>query len=811
MKRNLEKRILSFLLVFLIVLNFSVTTAFATNYASVAENEEVIVNIENYCNPGASTYSSKAASPTYHYKFASGSTAIFRMRFVTKDDSSVGSPRVDENGNILWVYCMEFEVDAKPFYWRKAESSTNSTHSVWTNLSEQQKRGILLTMLYGYPVSNNGASAADSYAATQAILWEFQTGVRNSTTSNTRNAVTYNYTNNSGVSKSMNLTSDFFYNIMSITSGGKTAYDTLISKIYAHDKMPNFGVSNGKIDMSYDSKTGKYTATLTDSNNALSTFDVTATSGISVSVSGNKITLTSSKPISGGKLSFSKKAQTVTSQGLMILKASPNGQAMIMGQEQVNSGTSYTVNALNGSLKIQKSSSDGVVSGLKFNVVGPGVDMVLTTDSSGAAYLNNVPAGVYTVTEQTPLRYVAQGSKTVTVNSGQTAIASFTNTLIQGNLKILKVDGETDLPIAGALFEVYDENDVLISQKMTDENGVALFENLEYGNYYVLEHIAPEGYVRNEEVFDFSILTNGIVIEKTYEEEPLLRNFSVYKKGEVLTGFEEKEIDGRTIYSPVYEEQYLSDCEIGVFAAEDIVTLDGTVRFEKDELVDTIVTTSEGPAKSKDLFEGKYYLKEITAPAGFVLNDETISVDLFEDDLEFTFTNERQKCELTFKKSMSNTTGDALSGYYKQVSFGLFSGEDILDLPKDSLLEVLCPNDEGDCVSLSDLPFGYSYYVKELGTATGFILDEKDYAFSFITLPQTETVFAATVNEGADIVNFMEPVTEERVFLDAHETKNEGAKTGDTLETPLVIAFIVAVSSLFGLIVIFKNNKLTLN
>lgn len=88
---------------------------------------------------------------------------------------------------------------------------------------------------------------------------------------------------------------------------------------------------------------------------------------------------------------------------------------MVLGQRQVDVAYTYKVYALAGALKVQKRSSDGVVQGIKFNVVGPGVNTVLTTDASGSAILNNIPIGTYTVTEQMPDRYVKQDPKTVTV------------------------------------------------------------------------------------------------------------------------------------------------------------------------------------------------------------------------------------------------------------------------------------------------------------------------------------------------------------------------------------------------------------
>ena len=82
------------------------------------------------------------------------------------------------------------------------------------------------------------------------------------------------------------------------------------------------------------------------------------------------------------------------------------------------------------------------------------------------------------------------------------------------------------------------------------------------------------------------------------------------------------------LYQPVYSVQGLVGAVYEITAAEDIYTLDGTLRASKGEVVDTVTTGADGTATSKELYLGKYEVKEITAPYGMVLNEEIHAVEL---------------------------------------------------------------------------------------------------------------------------------------------------------------------------------------
>ena len=155
-----------------------------------------------------------------------------------------------------------------------------------------------------------------------------------------------------------------------------------------------------------------------------------------------------------------------------------------------------TINAVNipvsGSLKIVKTSEDGVVDGIPFHVVGDGIDTVVKTQNGGEIVIEGIRPGKVTVTEQVDDRYEPQNSQTVTVVSNQTATVTFDNVLKRGSLKVIK--NSEDNMVAGIEFKLSGTSlsgHAVEQFATTDENGVAIFENVLISGHspYVVEEI----------------------------------------------------------------------------------------------------------------------------------------------------------------------------------------------------------------------------------------------------------------------------------------------------------------------------------
>lgn len=310
----------------------------------------------------------------------------------------------------------------------------------------------------------------------------------------------------------------------------------------------------------------------------------------------------------------------------------------------------------------------------------------------------------------------------------------------------------------------------------TDANGQLVTpEKLEYGKGYSLVEVqAPYGYVLDSTPVYFDVAEEnssdegGITVIKVDKPNMAQKGtVSIEKTGEVFSGVNiSGEENADVIYQPVYEVKGLVGAVYEITAAEDIVTPDGTLRYAKGEVVDTVTTDENGLAKSKELYLGRYTVVEITAPEGMVINKEAHEVELTYAGQEVSvtetatsFVNDRQKVTVSLEKAIEKNdifnigNGDEV----KNISFGLFADEELVSasgtsIPADGLIEIISLSENGKAVIKTDLPFG-NYYVKELATDEHYILSDSKYPFTFSYAGQdTETVEIA-VNDGKPIEN----------------------------------------------------------
>ena len=145
-----------------------------------------------------------------------------------------------------------------------------------------------------------------------------------------------------------------------------------------------------------------------------------------------------------------------------------------------------------GSVKIVKTSEDGVVDGVPFRIVGEGVDQTVETANGGVITVDGLRPGTFTITELVDDRYEPQNSQTVTVVSNQTATVTFDNVLKRGSVKVIK--NSEDNMVAGIEFKLSGTSlsgHAVEQFATTDENGVAIFENVLISGHspYVIEEI----------------------------------------------------------------------------------------------------------------------------------------------------------------------------------------------------------------------------------------------------------------------------------------------------------------------------------
>lgn len=412
---------------------------------------------------------------------------------------------------------------------------------------------------------------------------------------------------------------------------------------------------------------------------------------------------------------------------------------------------------------------------------------ILTCDENGFAQTKDLPYGIYVVKQTSGWegRELMKPFEVFISKDGQTYHYLINNANFESYIKIVKKDAETGatIPYAGAGFQIYDPNGELVTMTFTypEVTTIDTFyttadgylitpQTLEYGTgYSIVEVQAPYGYVLNSEPVYFDVTQDGsaeesgiTVIEVVRSNMAQKGTITVSKSGEVFTSVSEN----NGMYQPVFAVQGLEGAVYEITAAEDIYTLNGTLRASKGEVVDTITTGTDGTAKSKELYLGKYEVKEITAPYGMVLNDEIHAVELVYagqniavTETETSFYNERQRVEIDLVKSLETDEayGVGNNGEIFDVTFGLYAETDLTAadgtvIPADGLIEIISLDENGKGTVNSDLPFG-SYYVKELSTNSAYVLNEQKYPVHFEYAGQDTAVVHLSANDSEAIEN----------------------------------------------------------
>ncbi len=422
---------------------------------------------------------------------------------------------------------------------------------------------------------------------------------------------------------------------------------------------------------------------------------------------------------------------------------------------------------------------------------------VIVCDENGFGQTKDMPYGIYTVHQTAGWegRELMKDFDVFISQDAQTYRYLINNANFESYVKVVKVDAETGktIPYAGAGFQIYDPEGNLVTMTFTyptpttidtfytdAEGSLVTPEKLPYGKgYSIVEVQAPYGYVLDSTPIFFDVAEDnsteesGVTIIKVNKENMAQKGtVTVEKSGEVffgvsvIGGTDENGNELPTIYQPQYEVQGLPGAVYEIRAAEDIVTPDGTTRYKKGEVVDTVTTGADGLGKSKEIYLGKYEVHEITAPYGMVLNDEIHTVELVYagqnvsvTETATSFYNERQKVEISLEKSLeiNELFGIGNNGEVQNISFGLFAAEEIVStsgtaIPVDGLIEIITLDENGKATVKTDLPIG-SYYVKELATDEHYILNDEKYPVIFEYAGQDIATVEISVNDGNAIEN----------------------------------------------------------
>lgn len=467
----------------------------------------------------------------------------------------------------------------------------------------------------------------------------------------------------------------------------------------------------------------------------------------------------------------------------------------------------------------------------------------LTCDENGFAQTKDMPYGIYTV-HQTKgwegTEFIADFDVNISEN-GQTYRYLINNAEFESYVKVVKVDSETGktIPYEGAGFEIYDSNGQKISMTFsyptpttidtfyTNSEGYLITpEVLPYGEYSLVEVQAPYGYALDKTPVAFSVSLenaekeNSLTIVKVEKQNTAQKGkISVRKTGDIFTSVttassaytnENGEmIVNPTTYTPVFANGDLSGAVFQVIAVEDIVTLDGTVRANVGDVVAEITTDENGYAETEPLYLGKYEVREIKAPYGYVLNNEPKDVELtyagqeFEvrDTVNTAFENEYQSVRISLSKVMENDElfGIGNNNEYLSVRFGLFAAEDIQAadgtvIPVDGLISEISLDENMTAVIAEKIPFG-KYYVQEIATDEHYVLNGEKYLVTFKYMGQEVTTVSIDCGQ---FVNELKRGKVEGIKVNESDEPLENALFGlfavDTAEFTSENAYMTAVS-----------------
>ena len=393
----------------------------------------------------------------------------------------------------------------------------------------------------------------------------------------------------------------------------------------------------------------------------------------------------------------------------------------------VKTGETARIKAVNekiiGGLEIIKIDEDTKekIEGVTFEVYNSNKEVIgkITTGKDGKAVLkiDNMANGTYYYKEiSAPDGYIVDSTMKEFKITEENKIAkvTVTNKKIRGTLEITKLD-DSRVAIEGVKFNILaSDKKTVIETLTTDKSGYATTKKLDKGTYYYQEIEVPDGYVKDDEIFEFQINKQNEVVKREVINKRITGNLNVIKVD-----------DNNTPIKGVKFEIYDAN----------------------KNKVDTMTTDENGKATSKDLQIGTYTYKEVSVPKGYVIdeNEYEFAVTSKETQIEKTVVNNRAKGALRIIK-LEKGIKTPIEG----VTF------EILDENKN-VVDTIVTNKDG-IAEKQDLIVG-KYYYREISAPDKYIVDSKEKSFK---LTDNGEIFEATVYNEAKTL----PVTGGSLSLD---------------------------------------------
>ena len=531
-------------------------------------------------------YTSQLTFKQYDY---SSSTTPSTRNLTILADSSLGS------GSALYhvkyvdgalAYCIQPGV--------RSDDSSNyvqGSSGCWYNLPASVQSGIALALACGYPSAEYGTAYGDSnssdiigaekWAATQAVIWDLICEYRSP----------YDY---------RSWGSSPFYNCVDTSRYPTFAlwYSEIVDAMQSATDIPSFAATSSRwcdtIELVKDTS-GNYSASVTDTNGVLSDFNFASNSGngITFSQRGNTLTITATPEAAKGLTSEKTYSAIGSAYGI-----DPD-EAVLCWYDSTGkyqSLASYTGTGLDpvrayikikatmtedkGSLTINKTDADTgkSLAGVTYRLYDSAGNKIAdaTTGANGKAVFSDLPLGSYTYQEiSAPEGYVVDSAKyPITITASALDItATRSNALGKASVEISKVDADSDTPLQGAGFRLYDASGSQVAEGYTDANGKLTFTGLKLGNYTCKEFQAPNGYVLDDAAFPIALNQNGQVLKVTRENKLITGSIEILKV--------DADTNGKRIFD---------NLNPGEYSYQEISTVDG---YQLDETKYDFSLTSE--------------------------------------------------------------------------------------------------------------------------------------------------------------------------------------------------------------------------
>ncbi len=642
---------------------------------------------------------------------------------------------LNEAGEFRRVYCIEAGVDYIRDQSYTSQSGTDNGY--FNRLPETARRGIQLAALYGYAPGKSlpidGITEDDFWLGTQLVIWEYQQQLRSDAGS----------LHNNGP-----IAADTFARQIA-GRPAELAYRWVLEQIAQHETVPSF--ANGSVhELKYNPSTKLYSLTLTDANNSGAELAaVSGTEGVTVTRNGNAYTFTSTKMLQD-PITITYRRNVPVGDAILIW-GNPTYQTMMTGAGDPITFDVKIKTETYGTAKIVKASEDGQVSGISFRITGNGVDQTITTGSNGQIARQLLP-GQYTVTEQTPDKYVQPASQTVTVESGQTATLYFSNVLKKFRVEVHKQDGETgsaqgDGTLAGAVYGIY-HNGELADSYTTDASGDFTTRYYPCGEGWTLREISPsEGYLLDETVYPVGGEPGNYTVElntaKNHVTEQVI-------KGKIRLV---KHIDAPDADLPPEEAGSGSGNEGMIEQPEEGAVFEvylasaGSYEQAKDGERARITTDSDGFAETPLLPYGTYRVRQLSGMEGQALvPDFTVTISEQDRTYSFILNNSTITSKIRVEKRDAET-GELIPA---EASFQIYKPDGTLlvqhmDYPAPVDISTFTTTSDGWLMLPQPLDYGAGYRLVEVESPYGYVLSKEQVSFDVTGETDTVTVVCSNV------------------------------------------------------------------